>query len=162
VDQHSAAVAGRLKQKLPGFEGAYFRAIPGLAADRQAALVDAWLKERKPAFAGFEEAWLKAFPGLAAATRVALLVARPTERNPAFDGALMPKVEGGVLTSLDMPAPSVQDYLPLRALSGLKTLVCRSTAGWDNKAESDAAVLRALQKLESINGKPVAQFWKEV
>ena len=47
----------------------------------------------------------------------------------------------------------------VRAILGVGS---RSTLGYDNRAESDAAVLRSLKTLENINGKPVAQFWKEV
>jgi hypothetical protein len=38
----------------------------------------------------------------------------------------------------------------------LKHLVC------DFRPERDAAVLRAIKTLETINDKPAAQFWQEV
>jgi tetratricopeptide (TPR) repeat protein len=98
----------------------------------------------------------------APADRQAVVVAEwLQERNPGFDGKMTHKIEGGVVTSLEIRSPVVQDLTPLRALPGLRALVGRSTLGYDNKAKSDAAVLRSLPKLESINGKPVAQFWKD-
>src|SRR5262249_27066088 len=66
-----------------------------------------------------------------------------------------------MVTSLELPGPLVQDLTPLRALVNLRSLTCRSTVGYDNKAENDAAVLRSLEALEMINGRPVAVFWKE-
>ena len=38
---------------------AFLRAIPAMSADRQAIMAEAWLKERKPAFAGLEDACLQ-------------------------------------------------------------------------------------------------------
>jgi hypothetical protein len=67
-----------------------------------------------------------------------------------------------MVTSLELPAPLVQDLTPLRALVNLRTLTCRSTVGYDNKAETDTAVLGSLEALETINDQPVARFWKEV
>ncbi len=194
-DQQGASVAAKLKDKLPGFDDAFVKALPSMAADRQTmlvemwlkarkpafagleqawlnalptlpagaqtALADAWLKQRKPAFAGLEEAWIKALPALPADTQVVLVAAWLRECNAAFDGSVKHQSEGSVVTSLEVPAPSVQDLTPLRALTGLKTLVCRSTVGWDNRAEHDVPGLRSLRALEKINGKPVAQFWKE-
>ena len=162
LDKQGAAVAGKMKEQLPGFYQALLKAIPAMSADTKAVVVDVWLKERQPAFAGLEDAWLKVIPVLPVDTQVVLLAAWLKERNPGFDGSLKHQPEGTVIASLEVPSPFVQDLLPLRALSGLKTLICRSTAGWDNKAESDAAVLLSLKALTQINGKPVAQFWKDV
>ena len=103
------------------------RIIPSLAADRQAIMVAAWLRDR----------------------------------NPAFEGEVTHKIEGGVLTSLEVPSPLVQDLTPLRTLTGLKTFTGRTTLGYDNQAARDAAVLQSLKTLTHINGKPVAQFWKD-
>jgi serine/threonine protein kinase len=161
LDQHTEALPARMKERPPGFDDAFLRAIPAMSAERQITMAEAWLKERKPAFAGLEDAWLKAIPSMAAEAQAILVAAWLKERNPAFEGEVMCKVEGGALASLEVPSRLVQDLLPLRTLTGLRTLTARSTLGFDNRAESDAAVLRSLPKLETINGKPVAQFWRE-
>jgi hypothetical protein len=49
----------------------------------------------------------------------------------------------------------VSDLSPLKGMP-LKDLRC------DFKAERDAKVLRSITTLETINGKPVKEFWKEV
>jgi serine/threonine protein kinase len=161
LDQQAEAVAAKMQEQLPGFEEAFLKAIPAMSAERQALLVGVWLKERKPVFASPEDAWPKAMPNLAAGPQVVLLAAWLKQLNHAYDGTLTHKAEGNVITSLEIPSRAVQDLTPLRVLSGLKTLVCRDHAGWDNKAESDAAVLQSLKALETINGKPAAQFWKD-
>ncbi len=161
LDQQVEVVAARMKERLPDFEGAFLKAIPAMSAERQVVLVDVWLKERKPAFAGFEDAWLQAIPATPADRRVVLVEAWLRECNPGFADSVTHKIEDGVVTNLEVPLPIVQDLTPLRALTGLRTLTCRSTAGYDNQATRDAAVLRSLGALEKINGKPVAQFWKE-
>jgi serine/threonine protein kinase/formylglycine-generating enzyme required for sulfatase activity/Leucine-rich repeat (LRR) protein len=195
LGQQGPALAAKMKEQRPGFEDAFLKAIPAMAAERQtimvdiwlkkrkpafadladawlkaipamsaesqATLVDAWLKERKPAFAGLEDAWFKAIPSMSADAQAVLVVAWLKERNPTFEGTVTHKIEGGMVTSLEIPSPAATDLSPLRALSGLKTLTCRSTVGWDNKAESDAALLRSLRALQTINGKPAAQFWKD-
>jgi hypothetical protein len=51
-------------------------------------------------------------------------------------------------------APQVLDLSPLKGLP-LKWLYC-------NFPERDAALLRSIKTLETINGKPAAEFWKEV
>jgi hypothetical protein len=117
------------------------------------------MSERPP---GFEAVFLDALSAMPAEQQVVLLAAWLQEINPGFDGKLTHKAEGGVVTSLDVPSPFVQDLTPLRALTGLRAITCRGTVGYDNKADSDAAALRPLKALETINGKPVAQFWKEI
>jgi len=132
----------------------------------QQVALKAWI-ERKPTVAAAlppatdEDAWLKVIAALPAARQVVMVAAWLKERNSGFDGQVAHQIEGGVVTSLEVPSALVQDLTPVRALTGLRTLTCRSTVGYDNKAESDAALLRSLKKLETINGKPMAQFWKE-
>jgi hypothetical protein len=50
------------------------------------------------------------------------------------------------------------DGLDLTPLAGmpLKTLYCNF------QPDRDAALLRSIKTLETINGKPAAEFWKEV
>jgi hypothetical protein len=49
----------------------------------------------------------------------------------------------------------VSDLAPLRGMP-LKEIHC------DFQRERNAEVLRSLTTLEKINGKPAAEFWKEV
>ena len=59
------------------------------------------------------------------------------------------------LTSLWCHYTPVTDLSPLRGMP-LITLSC------DFKPERDAEILRSLTRLETINGKPAADFWKDV
>jgi hypothetical protein len=85
-------------------------------------------------------------------------------------------LKGLPLVSLHCSYTRVADLTPLKG-TALRQLVCNNTKVtdlsplkdmplteiWlDFKAERDAKVLRAIRSLKTINGKPVAQFWKEV
>jgi hypothetical protein len=64
-------------------------------------------------------------------------------------------LKGMPLKGLSCGATKVTDLTPLKGMP-LKALQC------DFKPERDAEVLRSLKTLEKINGKPAADFWKEV
>jgi hypothetical protein len=64
-------------------------------------------------------------------------------------------LKGTSLTELHFGGTAVTDLSPIKDLP-LKTLSC------DFKPERDAKILRAIKTLAWINGKPAAQFWKEV
>ncbi len=64
-------------------------------------------------------------------------------------------LQGMPLTFLMCNETQVTDLSPLKGMP-LKQIIC------DFKAERDAEVLRSIKTLETINGKPVADFWKEV
>ena len=64
-------------------------------------------------------------------------------------------LKSGELHSLNCKSTAVSDLSPLKTL-GLRELTC------DFKPERDSAILRAMDSLERINGKQVAEFWKEV
>ena len=72
--------------------------------------------------------WLKEVAGLSGSKQVAAVAAKLQERNPGFDGAVTPKYRGGVATTLEFLTDFVTDLSPVRALSGLRTLVCRGSA----------------------------------
>jgi hypothetical protein len=59
------------------------------------------------------------------------------------------------LTALDCEGVHLKDLSPLKRMP-LKELRC------DFEPERDAEILRSIKTLESINGKPVKEFWKEV
>jgi WD40 repeat protein/serine/threonine protein kinase/tetratricopeptide (TPR) repeat protein len=128
-------------------------ALATLPADERTAFTQFWAEATELSF--------QAITATPAEKQVVLVADWLKECNPGFDGKVTPRIENRVVTGLDMPSPLVQDLTPLRALTGLRTLICRSTLAYDNRAESDAAVLRSLQTLKTINGKPVAQFWKD-
>ena len=142
----------------PTAHDTWLKATALLPLDQHAAALPAKLKVRLP---GFDDAMLRTIPSLVADRQAIMVAAWLRDRNPDFDGEITHKIEGGVLTSLEVPSPLVQDLTPLRALPGLRTLTGRSTLGYDNLAARDAALLQALKTLETINGKPVAQFWKD-
>jgi hypothetical protein len=64
-------------------------------------------------------------------------------------------LKGMPLTGLLVCQAKVTDLSPLRGMP-LKVLWC------DFKPERDAAILRSIKTLETINGKPANVFWKEV
>lgn len=64
-------------------------------------------------------------------------------------------LRGMKLTVLDCHDTKVADLSPLKGLP-LTELTC------DFNSKRDAAILRSIQTLETINGKPAAEFWKEV
>jgi len=146
------------EQAASALHDTWLKAVALLPLDQHAAALPAKLKER---LSGFEDAMLRTIPSLAADRQAIMVAAWLRDRNPAFEGEVTHKIEDGVLTSLEVPSPLVQDLTPLRTLSGLRTLTGRSTLGYDNQAERDAALLRSLTKLETINGMPVDQFWKD-
>jgi formylglycine-generating enzyme required for sulfatase activity len=59
------------------------------------------------------------------------------------------------LTYLNCGGTKVTDLSPLKGMP-LKSIFC------DFKPERDTEILRSIKTLEWINGKPVAEFWKEV
>jgi Leucine-rich repeat (LRR) protein len=83
---------------------------------------------------------------------------------------------GMPLTALDCGGTKVADLSPLKGMH-LKSLICHNTQvsdlsplkgmplaylRCDFKPERDAAILRSIPTLETINDKPAKEFWKEV
>jgi serine/threonine protein kinase len=64
-------------------------------------------------------------------------------------------LKGLKLVQLDCHATKVTDLSPLGGMP-MERLTC------DFQAERDAKVLRAIKSLQTINGKPAAEFWKDV
>ena len=149
---HAALRASQTDSNLAGLRDT--AALAKLPLDQQTAFTQLWDE--------VAELSLKAIAAVPADRQMDLIEEWLKERNPGFDAKAPHKIERGVVTSVEVPSPLVQDLTPLRALTGLRTLTGRSTLGYDNRAESDAAVLGSLKTLEKINGKPIAQFWMEV
>jgi hypothetical protein len=59
------------------------------------------------------------------------------------------------LINLNIRGTKVTDLSLLKGLP-LKSLIC------DFNADRDAEILRSIKTLETINGKPMKEFWKEV
>jgi Leucine-rich repeat (LRR) protein len=106
--------------------------------------------------------WLKEVAAMPPDKQVEAVTARLKQRNPAFDGQLKHKIEDNVVRAIEVPSHLAEDLSALWALPGLKTLTCRPGFGYDHKAESDAMLLDALKSLETVNGKPIAEFRKHI
>ena len=83
-------------------------------------------------------------------------------RNHYTEGSALERLLSDLAPLKDMPlnsllikGTSVTDLAPLKDLP-LKEIWC------DFQAPRDAKILRAIKTLETINGKPADQFWKEV
>jgi hypothetical protein len=75
--------------------------------------------------------------------QVKAVVARLKESNPEFDGTVVPTIENGVVTELRFSTVEVKDISPVRALPGLKSLVCAGIEGAGKLA--DLSPLRGMQ-----------------
>jgi hypothetical protein len=64
-------------------------------------------------------------------------------------------LKGMQLKVLSCEGTKVSDLSPLQGMP-LKDLRC------DFKADRDTKILRSITTLETINGKPVKQFWQEM
>ncbi len=137
--EHAAAITAKLKERIAGFDDAFRRSICTMPSEWQLVMAEAWLRERQPAFAGFEDAWKKAIPELSAEAQLILVLAWLRECNPAFDNVFRHRIRDGRLTSLEVPSPLLQDLTPLQTLTNLTSFVGRSTLGYDNQRQRNAA-----------------------
>src|SRR5262249_19089644 len=76
---------------------------------------------------GFDQ-WVKEVAAKPAEEQVEAVGRKLQELNKGFDGMVTPTIEGGVVTGLQFVTDNVTDISPVRALKGLKTLVCRGSA----------------------------------
>jgi serine/threonine protein kinase len=72
---------------------------------------------------GFDQ-WVKEVAAMPAEQQVEAVSKKLVELNPGFDGKVTPTIEGGVVTGLNFLTDNVTDISPVRALVGLKGLVC--------------------------------------
>jgi Leucine-rich repeat (LRR) protein len=119
--------------------------------------------------------WVKEVAAEPAEKQLARVLRRVQERNPGFDGKAFSKVADGAVTELWLNAPVIVDIDPVRALPKLQVLRCGPAVGdlsplrglplkevsCEFKPEH-AAILRSIKTLEKINGKPAAEFWKDM
>jgi tRNA A-37 threonylcarbamoyl transferase component Bud32 len=96
-------------------------------ANRSSSLPPGAATDKRPA-RGLEP-WLKEVTCLPADRQVAAVAGKLKESNPGFDAKVTPKIEGGVVTELQVLTDEVTDLRPVRALAGLKALDCSGTRG---------------------------------
>jgi RNA polymerase sigma factor (sigma-70 family) len=72
-----------------------------------------------------DDAWVKRVAALPAEEQVKAVAAKLKEVNPGFDGQVKPTIEDGVVTGLEFVTDDVTAIWPVRALTKLKSLVCR-------------------------------------
>jgi WD40 repeat protein len=96
-----------------------------------------------PSDPSVDEAWLKAVAAMPAATQVEAVATRLQELNPGFDGMVIHKVEGGVVTSLELLTDHVTDISPVRGLTGLRVLRC--SGNWHKGQLADLSPLKDLK-----------------
>jgi predicted Ser/Thr protein kinase len=88
------------------------------------------LLQKPPAGAGAkagtdaEAKWPRIVASLAAEQQVAAVMKKLQDSNPGFDGRETHKIEGTAVTELAFCTDQVTDIRPLRALTGLRTLLC--------------------------------------
>lgn len=114
-----------------------------------------WSPKREPAFEQFplqadvsiEDPWIAQIRTLPAPEQVQAVAAKLQELNEGFNGDVTTAIEDGVVVGLELRTDNVTDISPLRALPGLKTLMC--TGSGENKGMlADLAPLNGMQLSE--------------
>ncbi len=91
--------------------------------------------------------WAAGVAKLSAEKQAAEVGAELKRRNPEFDGKLEPRIEGDVVTGVTFVGDDVGDLSPLRALAGLKKLVCAGS-GREKRALNNLWPLQGLSLTE--------------
>lgn len=124
--------------------------------------------------------WCKQVAALPEGKQLDAVSAKLKELNPNFDGALKSVINNGHVTELVLNTDNVVNIMPIQALPTIKVLDCRGSQPGasslydlsplrglsighlqcDYRADRHSATLRAMRTLETINGQPVADFWK--
>jgi Leucine-rich repeat (LRR) protein len=96
--------------------------------------------------------WMKSVAVMPAEKQIEAVSKKLMELNPGFDGNVTgadvsgkfpPKIENGVVTDIGFLTDNVIDISPVRALAGLKNLVCRGS-GYGKGELSDLSPLRGM------------------
>jgi hypothetical protein len=77
-----------------------------------------------PAF----QQWMKDVAALSAEKQAQAVGKKLTELNPGFDGTIKPTIQDGVVTKLKFACDKVTNLSPVRALAGLKSLICSGSS----------------------------------
>ncbi len=119
----------------PGFnrwrDAKLLRALPTLKWINGQAPPTLW-KEVDAQRSAFE-AWAKSLAPLPAAQQVEMVVAKLKELNPEFDGQVDPGISNGVVVRLWFTTQAVTDISPVRALPGLRQLLCPGASKTEGK-----------------------------
>jgi serine/threonine protein kinase/Leucine-rich repeat (LRR) protein len=107
------------------------------------ATIKATLIEDKPWFKPAFLEWQKEVAAMPAEEQVKAVVKKLKELNFGFDGRVTPKIEGGVVTEVEFVTDNLTDISPVRALTGLKKLVCHGS-GQGKGILSDLSPLKGI------------------
>ncbi|MFO0958885.1 MAG: protein kinase [Isosphaeraceae bacterium] len=72
-------------------------------------------------------AWERSVSGLPAVERAKAVALRLEQLNPGFDGTIIPTIENGVVTGLELNIDRITDIAPIRAFTGLTSLACHGS-----------------------------------
>ncbi len=104
------------------------------------------------------ERWERSVAAMPAEQQVKAVVGRLKELNPSYDGSVSSAFDGNVVVELRITTDEINDISPLRALKGLKVLLCRGTDLHVGKL-SDLTPLQGLPlKNLCIDNNPVADL----
>jgi Leucine-rich repeat (LRR) protein len=99
--------------------------------------------------AAVDEAWVEQVAALPAAEQVQAVAAKLKELNPGFDGTVNSRIIENAVTELRFCTDNVTDISPVRALTKLRLLSCRGSAGGRGRL-SDLSPLKGM-KLTCLN-----------
>jgi WD40 repeat protein len=119
-----------------------------------------------------EDAWQRAVTPISAANQVEAVRQRLRWLNPGFDGPVHAAVDDGAVVALTFGTDQVTDLRPVRALPGLRRLVCRGTWWSSTGRLSDLGALkglslemldvscnRGIKNLTPLRGMPLRELW---
>ena len=171
VDIHDEAKKnGQAAAPKPTVDDAWVKQVAAFPAEQQVDAVAAKLKELNPGFDGKVKPTIEGggVVGLEFVTDnvtdISPLRALPELKSlncrgsaDVWNGRLadLSPLKGMALTALECGRTRVSDLSPVKGMP-LKEIWC------DFKPERDAELLRSITTLEKINGKPAADFWKDV
>jgi serine/threonine protein kinase/Leucine-rich repeat (LRR) protein len=105
-------------------------------------------KSNKPWNAPAFQQWMKSVAALPAEKQVAEVVQKLLTLNVGFDGKETHSIENGVVTRFKFVADNVADISPVRALPGLKALLCSTSSDRVRGRLSDLSPLEGMQLTE--------------
>ena len=129
------------------------RSIKSLELINSKPAADFW--KEVEAQQGVFDQWTKNVAGMPAEEQVEAVTKKLVELNPGFDGKVtdgsgkaMPRIENGVVSELGFVTDAVTDISPVRALVGLKVLMCNGSQNHSGRL-SDLSPLEGM-KLENL------------
>jgi hypothetical protein len=149
--KYTLADVQKLQDALPQcrvvFQGV--KSIPGLKPGSTAPAVSPASTARPWESPAFQQ-WMKEVAALPAENQVEAVSKKLIEMNPLFDGKIEKRsIESNAVTRIDFRSDHVTDVSPLRALTGLKILICPGSGPGRGKL-SDLSPLEGMQLTELI------------